>query len=120
MNRKKFDDIFKSVAELFKLLAHSDRLRILGIISEQELDVGHICQAVGISQSSVSQHLKLFKMHHLVKVRRVGKRVFYKLSSPLVKDLILSAIEIHSQDLSKESKNACLYKEVRSLLKHKV
>lgn len=120
MNRKKFDDLFKSAAELFKLLAHSDRLRILGIISEQELDVSHICQSIGISQSSASQHFKLFKIYHLVNERRSGKRVFYKLSSPLVKELILSAMEIHSRDLSKESKNASLYKEVKSLLKQKL
>lgn len=119
MNRKKFDDVFKSVAELFKLLAHSDRLRILGMISDRELDVGHISESIGISQSSVSQHLKLFKMHHLVSERRSGKRIFYKLSSPLVKDLIVSAIEIHSQDLFKESKNAGLYKEIKCLLRQK-
>lgn len=119
MQRKKFDNVFKSLAELFKILAHTDRLRIIALISEEEIDVGHICKAIGISQSSASQHLKLLRLNHLVSERREGKRIFYKLDSPLVKNLILNAIEIHSHELSKESKTADLYKEVKSLLKPK-
>lgn len=119
MQRKKFDNVFRSLADLFKILAHPDRLRILSLISDEEIDVGHICAAIGISQSSASQHLKLLRLNHLVVERREGKRVFYKLDSPLVENLILSAVEIHSQELSRESKTVDLYKEIKSLLKSK-
>lgn len=119
MQRKKFDSIFKSLANLFKILAHSDRLRMVALISEEEIDVGHLCNAIGISQSSASQHLKLLRLNHLVSERREGKRIFYKLDSPLVKNLIINAVEIHSQELSKETKTVDLYKEMKSLLKSK-
>ncbi len=115
MRRKKFNDIFKSMAELFKILSHADRLKILGIISENELDVSHISESLEISQSSVSQHLKLLKLHHLVSERRSGKRVFYKLSSPLAKHIIIDAIDLHAKDLVKESKAVSLYKEMKTL-----
>lgn len=117
MQRKKFDDVFKSLADLFKIMAHSDRLRILALISEEERDVSFLCESLGISQSSVSQHLKLLKLNHLVNERREGKRVFYMLDSPIVKSLILDAIEIHTQELSRESKAVGLYKEIKSILK---
>lgn len=115
MKRKKFDDIFKSTAELFKVFAHHDRLRLLGMIAEKEMDVMHLCGDLGISQSSASQHLKQLKTHHLLNERREGKRVFYKLKSKLVKNIILNAIEIHAQDLSQEVKSACLFKEMKDL-----
>ncbi len=117
MKRKKFDEVFKSMAELFKLMAHSDRLRILGLISDEEMDVSNLCKALDISQSSASQHLKLLRMNNLVTERREGKRVFYKLASPVIKKLIINSIEIHSNDLSKEKRNASLYSEFKSIIK---
>ncbi len=115
MKRRKFDDIFKSTADLFKVLAHHDRLRILGMVAENEMDVMHLCEALDISQSSASQHLKQLKVHHLLSERREGKRVFYKLKSQLIKNVILSALEIHTQDLSQEVKSVSLFKEMKSL-----
>ena len=117
MQRSKFDDVFKSLADLFKILAHHDRLRILALISEKERDVSFLCETLEISQSSTSQHLKLLKLNHLVTERREGKRVFYMLDSPLVKSLILDAVEIHTREIAKESKDVGLYKEIKSLLK---
>lgn len=119
MQRKKFDDVFKSLADLFKIMANSDRLHILALISEEERDVSFLCESLDVSQSSVSQHLKLLKLNHLVNERREGKRVFYMLDSSAVKSLIIDAIEIHSQELSRESKTAGLYKEMKSILKSK-
>lgn len=116
MQRKKFDDVFKSVANTFKLLANADRLRILGLLSEEEMDVGNLSKAIGISQSSVSQHLKLLRMNHLVSEKRQGKRVFYKSVSPLIKNIIIDAVEMHAEDLSKETKTVRLYNEIKSIL----
>lgn len=79
------------------------------------MDVMHLCEALGISQSSASQHLKQLKMHHLLSERREGKRVFYRLKSTLVKNIILSAMEMHTQDLSQEVKSVGLFKEMKSL-----
>lgn len=119
MQRKKFDDVFKSLAGMFKILAHPDRLRILALISEAERDVSFLCKTVEISQSSASQHLKLLKLNHLVQARREGKKVFYELDSPLVKTLIIDAVEIHSKELSRETKAVGLFKEIKSILKTK-
>lgn len=114
MHKKRFDDVFRAMADLFKILAHSDRLRLIGLISEKEMDVMHLCSALGISQSSVSQHLKLLKMHSLVKEKRVGKRVFYKLASNPLKRIIVDAIEVHTRDLDNDVKSASLFKEMKA------
>lgn len=119
MQRKKFHDVFKTLAELFKILAHPDRLRILAFILESEKDVAFLTDALEISQSSLSQHLKLLRLNHLVSERREGKKVFYKLESQLMGKLILDAIEIQAEELSKETKSANLYKEIQSILKSK-
>ncbi len=115
MKRRKFDETFKTIAGLFKLLAHEDRLRIIGLIHEDELDVGSISKATQISQSSVSQHLKMLKLNHLVREKRIGKRVFYKVTSSLVSKIVLYALEFSVKDHKNENKNFGLIKEMKEL-----
>lgn len=115
MHRKKFDNVLKSVADLFKILAHPDRLRLIGLLQKTEMDVGHLHELTRISQSAVSQHLKLLRLNGIVSERREGKHIFYRITAPLVKDLVLSAIEIESQEIVKENQDVNLYKEMRNL-----
>ncbi len=115
MKRRKFDETFKNIAELFKLLAHIDRLRILGLIHEDELDVSSIAEATQISQSSVSQHLKLLKLNHIVRERRDGKRVLYKVTSGLISKLVINALEFSAKSQAQETKNSGLIKEMKTL-----
>ena len=115
MHRKKFDVVLKSVAEIFRVLAHPDRLRLIGLLQVDEMDVSQLQQATGISQSAVSQHLKLLKLQHLVEERREGKRVFYHLRIPLVKELVQIAIELQTPDLSNQEKSNELLFEMKEL-----
>lgn len=119
MHRKKFDNVLKSVANLFRILSHPDRLRLIGLLHKSEMDVGHLHELADISQSAVSQHLKLLKLNGIVDERREGKHIYYRIISPLVKDLVLSAIEIESQEIKRETKEVDLLKEMRSLWSNK-
>jgi len=119
MHRRKFDNVLKSVADLFRILSHPDRLRLIGLLQEDEMDVSHLHQRAKISQSAVSQHLKLLRLNGVVGERREGKHIFYRIISPLVRDLVLDAIEIESDELSRETQEVGLYKEMRSLWKTK-
>jgi len=47
-------------------------------------------KAIGISQSSVSQHLSLLKDKEILESRRVAQQVFYRLQNPRL--LLLTAI----------------------------
>lgn len=116
MHRKKFDSVLKSVASLFRILSHPDRLRMVGLLQDGEMGVSQLHEAMGVSQSVVSQHLKLFKLQGLVTERRAGTHVYYKLKSNLLKDLVAVAIELQTEDLSQQGKKTiALFKEMRSL-----
>ncbi len=95
MNREKFNDVFKSISSFFGLLSNPDRVKILGLITKQELDVHAIQEKLQISQSRVSQHLKLLKLNNLVEERREGKHVYYHVKDPNVSKVIESAIHFH-------------------------
>ena len=70
-------------ARLLKLLAKENRLLILcRLVAEREMAVGDIADAVGLSQSALSQHLAKMREEGLVANRREAQTVFYRVADP--------------------------------------
>lgn len=65
------------VAELFRTFSDTSRVRLLSVLSSQELNVGTLAKLVGITESAVSHHLRGLRQMGLVNARREGKEVFY-------------------------------------------
>lgn len=103
MHREKFNNVIKSVSSLFDILSNPDRVRILGLLlNNKELDVNEIHERLNISQSRVSQHLKLLKLNFLVEERREGKHVFYHIKNPAVSRVVETALQFQALTLSAE------------------
>jgi ArsR family transcriptional regulator len=67
------------VAELFRSFSDTNRVRIISAIIDQEQNVSTLAQAVGMSESAVSHHLRGLRLLRLVQTRRQGKEIFYRL-----------------------------------------
>ncbi len=67
------------VAELFRSFSDTSRVRILSALTSQELNVGTLARIVGISESAVSHHMRGLRQMGLVKARRDGKEVYYRI-----------------------------------------
>ena len=65
--------------EVIKALADKTRLKILLLLSRQEMAVCELIAALKLSQPAVSHHLKILKHARLVKDDREGKWIFYSL-----------------------------------------
>ena len=94
-----FDLIGKSenireASEAMQAMAHPLRLKILCLISNQELSVLEIVEAVGTSQSNVSQHLGVLRDHGLLESRKEANKVFYRIGDPRVLKMISLTREI--------------------------
>lgn len=82
-------------AQLLRLLANEKRLLILcHLIVHGEMSVGALVEAVGLSQSALSQHLAKLRDDGLVAFRRQSQTIFYRVADPkaarvieLLKDL---------------------------------
>ena len=64
---------------LFAIAANEVRLRIMLEIAREERTVNDLAEAVGMSQSPVSQHLAKLRGAGLVEWRRDGVNTFYRL-----------------------------------------
>ncbi len=73
------DDTYKDLAELFGALADPTRAKIVHTLMRQELCTCDLSAVVGITESGVSQHLRVLRALRLVKSRRAGKFVYYSI-----------------------------------------
>ncbi len=81
------------VAEMFKAFADPTRVRIIGLIADEEKCVGELSLLLGISQPAVSSQLRLLRNLGVATVRRDGKHAFYTLADDHVRDLFKQGLE---------------------------
>jgi DNA-binding transcriptional ArsR family regulator len=82
------DDVYFELAETFRALADSSRAKIVYSLLQQELCVCDLAAVVGMSESAVSQHLRVLRNLRLVTNRREGKLVYYTLDDAHVRALL--------------------------------
>jgi ArsR family transcriptional regulator len=76
------------LADLAKALAHPARLRILQLLlSTPGCIGGDIVDAVGLAQSTVSEHLRILKAAGIISGEIDGPRVCYALNPPALSPL---------------------------------
>src|SRR5215467_3319985 len=86
-----------ALAETFKVLGDTTRVRILDALSRAELCVHELAARVGISESAVSHQLRLLRGMRLVRPRRDGRLVYYALDDQHIVGLFAQGLE-HVQE----------------------
>ena len=74
-------DEIEELADIFKALSDPTRLRLVKLLSEGggALCVNALAQMLGVTQSAVSQHLRVLRQAGLVRGERRGHFVHYSL-----------------------------------------
>ena len=60
------------------------RLRLLYLVAEQPRNVSELTEMLGVSQPTVSHHLRILRDRGLVEARKEGTTVYYFLSNPRI------------------------------------
>jgi ArsR family transcriptional regulator len=107
-----------SVSNLFSILSHSIRIKILWLLKKNKsLNVQELQKELNISQSNVSQHLALLRTHKLVIEERKGKEVYYSLrASKKISKVLASAVHLIAYQLAANSELLSSYTEILSFL----
>ena len=75
-------------AEVLKAIAHPVRLRIVAILCDEKLHVNALAERLGVTQSIVSQQLRILRMRQLVGVTREQGKAIYRLTEPNLRKMI--------------------------------
>lgn len=70
------------LAQLFRALADPTRLRLINLMSEQEICVCYFTEVIAAPQPKISRHLAYLRRAGLVAARRQGKWMHYRLTMP--------------------------------------
>ena len=79
---------YEADSELLKALGHPVRLRIAKGLLGRECSVNKIVNALGLPQSTVSQHLGVLKNSGVALIRKEGVKICYRVADKRVIKLI--------------------------------
>ena len=85
-----FDDLQNAteVANILRVLANERRLMIVcKLVEWGEANVTSLAQAVGLSQSALSQHLAKMRDEGIVTFRRESQTIWYRIADPRIEQL---------------------------------
>lgn len=70
-------------AELCRVFANATRILIFWTLVDHEKSVGEIAEAIDASLQSTSQHLRIMKQRNVLKSRRNGQMIYYRISEQM-------------------------------------
>ncbi len=92
-------EFYEEKVELLKALAHPVRLRIArGLLRSGCRNVTCMEQAIGQSQSCISQHLNKLKAAGVVRAERVGNEMRYEVADPRTAEVIAALFDDNMEE----------------------
>ncbi|MGQ0826728.1 MAG: ArsR/SmtB family transcription factor [Actinomycetota bacterium] len=87
------DVVIERAAALFDVLSDPNRLRLLSCLAAvDELCVHELAAAVGMHESTTSHALRLLRGHYMVRARRSGRTVYYRLADEHVRHVLADVL----------------------------
>lgn len=88
--------LYEAKAELFRMLGHPVRIRVLELLQEGPKPVRDLLTAIEVEPSNLSQQLAVLRRSGIVTATRTGSTVVYELAGGDVAELLAAARRILS------------------------
>ena len=86
-----------NITNLLKILGEPSRLKIVIALSNGEMCVQHIVEAVNSNQSAVSHQLRILRENKVIKSRRAGQNIVYSLDDEHIMQIV-NLVKIHIEE----------------------
>ncbi|MEM9384847.1 MAG: metalloregulator ArsR/SmtB family transcription factor [Pseudomonadota bacterium] len=107
--------VAKELADIFKVLSHPDRLRIIEELRAGQMDVNTLHMSLGLPATRVSQHLSLLRAHRLVTDSRDGRHVYYALTQPDLAAWVVDGLRFIESRMASDSQGRRALRKAREL-----
>jgi DNA-binding transcriptional ArsR family regulator len=81
-------DALGEAAECLRTLAHPHRLRMVQMLLQDDFTVGELAEACDLPSAMASEHLRLMQRCGLLASEKEGRKVFYKVAEPHLKNIL--------------------------------
>lgn len=113
-NRRAKTELFDALASVAQALGSGRRAEIVDVLDQGERSVDEIAAAVELSTANTSHHLQVLARTGLVRTRRSGNRVYYRLATPRVGELWAAVRDVAAQHVAEVGVLATAYLGPRS------
>ena len=97
----------EAAAELLKAIANAQRLRILCMLIEGEMNVSQLNQRLALSQSALSQHLAVLREKNLVSYRKNAQTIIYRVAEGPVTTIIQTLHDVYCPPNKSAARTSC-------------
>ena len=74
------EEEYSDLSEFFKIFGNPTRLKIISLLSVEDLCVCDICESLDLNQTTVSNQLRILRANNIVKYQKEGKMARYSLT----------------------------------------
>jgi rhodanese-related sulfurtransferase/DNA-binding HxlR family transcriptional regulator len=103
------DELFRALASVAKALGNGHRAEIVDVLAQGERPVDEIAHEIDESMANTSHHLQLLHRSGLVRYRRVGTHVIYRLASDRVGELWAAIRDVAAEHVAEVDMLAAAY-----------
>ncbi len=75
------EEEYTDLSEFFKIFGNPTRLKIISLLSLEDLCVCDICESLDLNQTTVSNQLRILRANNIVKYQKEGKMARYSLTN---------------------------------------
>lgn len=90
-----FEKSAEAASGLLAAMANAKRLIVLCNLIEGEKAVGQLAEIAGLTMAAASQHLTKMRGLGLLKTRREGQQIFYRLASTEVEEVLKTLYRLY-------------------------
>jgi DNA-binding transcriptional ArsR family regulator len=101
---KQSKTLFEMQSEVCKTLASAKRLEIINALKEGEKTVGELVEILGVPKANVSQHLAVMRLKGILRSRREGVNIYYRIANPKVVQACTLMREVLTEQMRERSK----------------
>ena len=83
----------QKLANVFKILGDSTRIKLLALLTTKEMRVSDIAESLDMGQSAISHQLRVLRDARLVKYRKEGKEAWYSIDEDHVVKLMRQGLD---------------------------
>lgn len=98
--------IFELQSDICKTLSSSKRIEILNALKDGEKTVSELVEILGVPKANVSQHLAVMRHKGILKSRREGVNIYYRVASSKVIEACLLMKEVLMEQMKEKGKLA--------------
>ncbi len=101
---KQSKTLFEMQSEVCKTLASAKRLEIINALKEGEKTVGELVEILGVPKANVSQHLAVMRLKGILRSRREGVNIYYRIANSKVVQACTLMREVLTEQMRERSK----------------